>query len=100
MSSTKYNPQKLEPKWQKRWELQKLYKTPAIESSAFDNKTKSNRKKKKAYVLDMFPYPSGKGLHVGHPKGYIATDIYSRTKSMQGYNILHPMGWDAFGLPA
>ena len=100
MSSTKYNPQKLEPKWQKRWELQKLYKTPAIESSAFDNKTKSNRKKKKAYVLDMFPYPSGKGLHVGHPKGYIATDIYSRTKSMQGYNVLHPMGWDAFGLPA
>ncbi len=94
MSSTKYNPQKIEPKWQKRWELQKLYKTSTVGGSVTDSK------KKKVYVLDMFPYPSGQGLHVGHPKGYIATDIYSRAKKMQGYNILRPMGWDAFGLPA
>ena len=97
MSSTKYNPQKLEPKWRKRWELQKLYKTSASEVATMKRTKKA---KPKVYVLDMFPYPSGKGLHVGHPKGYIATDIYSRTKSMQGYNVLHPMGWDAFGLPA
>ena len=97
MSSAKYNPQKLEPKWRKRWELQKLYKTSASEVATMKRIKKA---KPKVYVLDMFPYPSGKGLHVGHPKGYIATDIYSRTKSMQGYNILHPMGWDAFGLPA
>ena len=75
-------------KWQKKWEEGKIYETPRMPGD------------KKAYVLDMFPYPSGEGLHVGHPKGYIATDIYSRFKRMNGYDVLHPMGWDAFGLPA
>ncbi len=84
----KYNPQKIEKNWQKEWEKKKLYKT------------NDDQKKPKYYILDMFPYPSGAGLHVGHPKGYIATDIISRMKKMQGYNVLHPMGWDAFGLPA
>jgi len=83
-----YNHKIIEPKWQKEWKGQKLYKT------------EDNSKKPKSYVLDMFPYPSGEGLHVGHPKGYIATDIYSRYKKMNGFNVLHPMGWDAFGLPA
>ncbi len=82
-----YDHRKLEPKWQKVWAATKLYTTKST-------------KGKKSYVLDMFPYPSGDGLHVGHPKGYIATDVYSRLKKMQGHNILHPMGWDAFGLPA
>lgn len=75
-------------KWQKKWEEEKLYETKKIPGA------------KKAYILDMFPYPSGEGLHVGHPKGYIATDIYSRFKRMNGFDVLHPMGWDAFGLPA
>ncbi len=83
-----YNPKDIEGKWQKAWAEAKLYETD-IHSN-----------KKKIYVLDMFPYPSGEGLHVGHPKGYIATDIYSRMKKMHGYEVLHPMGWDAFGLPA
>lgn len=83
----KYNPQEIEKKWQKYWQDNKINKTG--ESSD-----------KKFYILDMFPYPSGEGLHVGHPKGYIATDIYSRLKKMQGCDVLHPMGWDAFGLPA
>ncbi len=82
-----YDHNKIEKKWQKVWESTDLYKTKQGNG-------------KKSYVLDMFPYPSGDGLHVGHPKGYIATDVYSRLKKMQGYNILHPMGWDAFGLPA
>ncbi len=84
----KYDHQKIEKKWQKKWANKGLYKT-SIDSN-----------KPECYVLDMFPYPSGEGLHVGHPKGYIATDIYSRFKKMSGFEVLHPMGWDAFGLPA
>ena len=87
----KYDHKEIEKKWQKKWQEDGIYKTPDFQSDPT---------KPKSYVLDMFPYPSGEGLHVGHPKGYIATDIYSRMKKMQGYNILHPMGWDAFGLPA
>lgn len=79
---------KIEKKWQARWKESDLYKTT------------EDPDKEKKYVLDMFPYPSGEGLHVGHPKGYIATDIYSRMMRMKGYSVLHPMGWDAFGLPA
>ncbi len=78
----------IETKWQQYWEENKTFKTTEDES------------KKNFYALDMFPYPSGAGLHVGHPEGYTATDILSRMKRMQGYNVLHPMGWDAFGLPA
>ncbi len=83
-----YNHQAIEKKWQQIWRQNKLYQTP------------ENKKKPKYYILDMFPYLSGAGLHVGHPKGYIATDILARLKIMQGYNVLHPMGFDAFGLPA
>ncbi|HEU5114721.1 MAG TPA: leucine--tRNA ligase [Candidatus Paceibacterota bacterium] len=85
----KYDHKKIEKKWQGEWERSHIYKTGAPAA-----------KKPKFYILDMFPYPSGEGLHVGHPKGYIATDIVSRMKRMQGYNVLHPMGFDAFGLPA
>ncbi len=83
-----YDPQTIEKKWQKNWSESGLYKL----SNSDD--------KKKFYVLDMFPYISGSGLHVGHPKGYIATDVVARQKMLQGYSVLHPMGWDAFGLPA
>ncbi len=84
-----YDPKTIEPKWQKYWEDHKTFRTDVHDFS-----------KPKFYALDMFPYPSGVGLHAGHPEGYTATDIVSRMKRMQGYNVLHPMGYDSFGLPA
>ncbi|MBE6806871.1 MAG: leucine--tRNA ligase [Ruminococcaceae bacterium] len=85
----RYNPAEIEPKWQQYWEEKDTFHTDVWDFS-----------KPKYYVLDMFPYPSGVGLHAGHPEGYTATDIMSRMKRMQGYNVLHPMGYDSFGLPA
>lgn len=88
---SKYPFNEIETKWQKYWEDNKTFKTTEDESFP---------KEKRSYVLDMFPYPSGAGLHVGHPEGYTATDIYCRYLRMNGYNVLHPMGFDSFGLPA
>src|ERR1700740_890755 len=83
----RYNPSFIEPKWQQFWQAKRTFKTPELPQG------------EKLYVLDMFPYPSGDGLHVGHPEGYTATDIVCRFERMRGKSVLHPMGCCAFGLP-
>ena len=85
----RYDPKRIEPRWQEYWETHQTFRTEDLVPG-----------REKFYVLDMFPYPSGSGLHVGHPEGYTATDITARFERMRGRNVLHPMGWDAFGLPA
>ena len=85
----RYDPKRIETKWQAYWDENETFKTPETPNGP-----------EKLYVLDMFPYPSGNGLHVGHPEGYTATDITCRFARMRGKHVLHPMGWDAFGLPA
>src|SRR6202012_6119949 len=87
ISAMAYDHKSIEPKWQKFWDEKHVFKA------------ETGSKKPKYYALDMFPYPSSSGLHVGHPEGYTATDIISRYKRARGYNVLHPIGWDAVGLP-
>ena len=89
-----YDFKEIEQRWQQTWADQGIYRVPNPGDEGFDDS------KPKMYIVDMFPYPSGAGLHVGHPLGYIGTDIFSRFHRMRGANVLHPMGFDSFGLPA